>query len=93
MLSAGGESYILFKKTIRQSWFDAGDLDQPDGIKLVVMGPCISQSNNEDYKSINQDGVKVAYYNDKSWKAGSNAAGTDINKSQIIGFWRLVHEV
>lgn len=81
------------KKTIRQSWFDAGDLDQPDGRKLVVMGPCISQSNNEDYKSINQDGVKVAYYNDKSWKAGSNAAGTDINKSQIIGFWRLVHEV
>ena len=81
------------KKTIRQSWFDAGDLDQPDGRRLVVMGPCINQSTSGDYKSINYEGVKVAYYNDKSWKAGSNAAGSDIGKSQIIGFWRVVHEV
>ena len=81
------------KKTIRRSWFDAGDLDQPDGRKLVVMGPCISQSTSGDYKSINYEGVKVAYYNDKAWKAGSNAAGTDINKSQIVGFWKVVHEV
>lgn len=88
-------------KTVRRSWFDAADADQPDDVEAVVMGPLISDNTDSkgDFKSINATtpNAKRAYWNDKVW--GKGGSGKDVTKSssgkssEVIGWWRIVHTV
>ena len=84
------------KETVRRSWFDAADRDQPDGTQAVVMGPLMSATGNNasQYGAINSSisGVLRAHWNDVAWNlAGPNKK--DLPKDKVVGWWRVVHTV
>ena len=81
-------------ETVRMSWINAANCDQPSGTEVVVMGPLVNSSNINNYNSIPSsiNGLYRAYWNDHTWGV-SNGPGLDISKNDINGWWRIVFTV
>ncbi len=89
-----GENLYDNSSTVRNSWFQAADDDQPDDNEAVVMGPLTLNTDTNAYNSIESSipGYYRAYWNDHMWNVGSGP-GTDLPKSEVVGFWRIVYTV
>jgi hypothetical protein len=90
------------RKTVRESWIDAANNDQPNGTQAVIMGPLIRKEmeniklikQKQDYNTIDAStpGMLRAHWNDKAYDL-NGPDKKDIPKSLITGFWRIVHTV
>ena len=89
-----GENLYDNSNTVKNSWFQAADDDQPDDREAVVMGPLTTNTDTNAYNSIESSipGYYRAYWNDHMWNVGSGP-GTDLPKSDVVGFWRVVYTV
>ena len=81
-------------ESIRMSWINAANSDQPSGTEIVVMGPLVNNSNVSNYNSTPSsiNGLYRAYWNDHTWGI-LNGPGLDVNKDDIHGWWRIVFTV
>ena len=90
------------KETVRQSWIDAANNDQPNGTQAVIMGPLIKKEientklikQKESFNAIDAStpGMLRAHWNDIAHDL-NGPDKQDIPKSLITGFWRIVYTV
>ena len=96
MLQYFAENQYDNEQTVRKSWFNAADDDQPDNVEAVVMGVLISSSlgSYEDYNSIESSipGYRRSSWNDHIWGVDGGPS-QDVRRGDIAGYWRVVYTV
>jgi len=94
LLKFFAENQYTKNQSVRMSWINAANNDQPSGTQVVVMGPLINNHHTTNFNSVPSaiNGLNRAYWNDHTWGI-SNGPGLDISKTDIKGWWRIVFTV